>query len=50
MKRFLSLALCLILLCCCGKTAFAESEAEVIDEDYYTRFQGQNISISVYTW
>ena len=50
MKRFLSLALCLILLCCCGKTAFAESEAEVIDEDYYTRFQGQNISISVYNW
>ena len=33
MKRFLSLVLCLILLCCCGKTAFAESEAEVIDED-----------------
>ncbi len=50
MKRFLSLALCLILLCCCGKTAFAESEAEVIDEDYYTKFQGQNISISVYNW
>lgn len=50
MKRFLSLVLCLILLCCCGKTAFAESEAEVIDEDYYTRFQGQNISISVYNW
>lgn len=48
MKHFLCLILCLVLLCACCVTAFAESEVEVVDEDYYTKFQGQDISISVY--
>lgn len=50
MKHFLCLILCLVLLCACCVTAFAESEVEVVDEDYYTKFQGQDISISVYNW
>ena len=50
MKHFLCLILCLVLLCACCVTAFAESEVEVVNEDYYTKFQGQDISISVYNW
>ena len=50
MKRLVSFALCLMLLIAFSSVAFAETSVEVVDEDYYTRFQGQDISISVYNW
>ncbi|MDD3193724.1 MAG: spermidine/putrescine ABC transporter substrate-binding protein [Oscillospiraceae bacterium] len=50
MKRLISFALCCVLLASLSATAFAQTDVEVGDEDYYTRFQGQNISISVYNW
>ncbi len=50
MKRFTCLVLCLILLTLFTSAAFAEDSVEITDESYYTKFRGQNLSISVYNW
>lgn len=50
MKKLLSLLLCLLLLLCMSSSAFAETSVEVADEDYYGRFRGQNLTLSVYNW
>ena len=48
MKRVLSLCSIILLLITFTIPAFAQIEVE--DEDYYQKFQGQNISINVYNW
>ena len=48
MKRLLSLCSIILLLITFTIPAFAQIEVE--DEDYYQKFQGQNISINVYNW
>lgn len=48
MKRVLSLCSIILLLITFTLPAFAQIEVE--DEDYYQKFQGQNISINVYNW
>ncbi len=52
MKKYLSLILCLLLLCSSAAVAFADetTEVSVVDESYYTKLQGQDISLSVYNW
>ena len=52
MKKLLSIVLCLILLLSFAVPALADvtTEVSVADEDYYQRFRGQDISISVYNW
>ena len=52
MKKYLSLVLCLLLLCSSAAVAFADetTEVSVVDESYYTKLRGQDISLSVYNW
>ncbi|MCI9406332.1 MAG: spermidine/putrescine ABC transporter substrate-binding protein [Oscillospiraceae bacterium] len=50
MKRLICLALAVLLLILFAVPAFADESVEVTDESYYTKFQGQNLSISVYNW
>ena len=52
MKKYLSLILCLLLLCSSAAVAFADetTEVSVVDESYYTKLRGQDISLSVYNW
>lgn len=56
MKKTLSLLFSLLLLLSCFSIpAFAEEEGEEfdpskLDQAYYTRFKGQNVSINVYNW
>lgn len=50
MKRLSCLILGLLLPVLFMTAAFADDTVEVTDESYYTKFQGQNLSISVYNW
>ncbi|MDD2956123.1 MAG: spermidine/putrescine ABC transporter substrate-binding protein [Oscillospiraceae bacterium] len=51
-KKLLMLAMALLMLMLLAVPAAAEGEAAslVEDPDYYARFQGQNITLSVYNW
>lgn len=50
MKRLICLALAVLLPILFAAPAFADDTVQVTDESYYTKFQGQNLSISVYNW
>ena len=55
MKRFFSLMLALVmslalLLPAMSVTAFAYTDVEVEDEDYYKKFYGQGLKVYVYNW
>lgn len=50
MKKILCAFLLLSLLCVLGAPALAAGGIEVTDPDYYERFQGQGIAITVYNW
>ena len=50
MKKCMQLLLCAALILSLAVTAFAETEVSVVDEEYYTKFQGEDISIYVYNW
>jgi len=49
-KRLICLALAVLLPILFAAPAFADDTVQVTDESYYTKFQGQNLSISVYNW
>ncbi len=50
LKRLLACTLALALTVICASPAMATTEVEVTDPDYYTKFQGQNITLNVYNW
>lgn len=50
MKRLIYLVFAALLPVLFMLPAFADDTVEVTDESYYTKFRGQNLSISVYNW
>ncbi|MFV0497689.1 MAG: PotD/PotF family extracellular solute-binding protein [Candidatus Fimivivens sp.] len=53
MKKTFALMLSLLLVALCSLSVLADDHAALfaqLDADYYSRFQGQDISINVYNW
>ena len=50
MKKIISVFLCMLLMLSSLVLCVSADESYAYDEEYYSRFKGQNITLYVYNW